>query len=86
VIPFIKKVTDKFKNISVGLKAKLAFFSLNKLGRIITAQKDTLPSKCNKNVVYKLSCKDCDATYRVIEKYRTPLISSVRMHFGENVQ
>jgi len=24
--------------------------------------------------------------YRVIEKYRTPLISSVRMHFGENVQ
>jgi len=25
-------------------------------------------------------------TYRVIEKYRTPIISSVRMHFGENVQ
>ncbi|KYN30342.1 hypothetical protein ALC57_00188, partial [Trachymyrmex cornetzi] len=24
--------------------------------------------------------------YRIIEKYRTPLIFSVRMHFGENVQ
>jgi len=66
VIPFIKKVTEKFKNISGGLKLKLAFYSLNKLERIIKAQKDTLPTKCNKNVVYKLSCKDnchCDATY-----------------------
>jgi len=33
------------------------------LGRVIKAQKDPLPIKCNKNVVYKLSCKDCDATY-----------------------
>jgi len=63
MIPFIKKVTEKFKNISDGLKSKLAFFSLNKLGRIIKAQKDTLPTDCNKNVVYKLSCKDCDTTY-----------------------
>jgi len=43
VIPFIKKVTEKFRNISDGLKSKLAFFGLNKLGRIIKAQKDTLP-------------------------------------------
>jgi len=63
MIPFIKKVTDKFKNISNRLKSKLAFFGLNKLGRIIKAQKDTLPIKCYKNVVYKLSCKNCDATY-----------------------
>jgi len=64
VIPFIKKVTEKFKNnISSGLKSKLAFFSLNKLGRIIKAQKNTLPTECKKNVVYKLSCKDCDDTY-----------------------
>jgi len=63
VIPFIKKVTEKFKNISGRLKSKLAFFSLDRLERIITAQKDTLPTKCNKNVVYILSCKDCDATY-----------------------
>jgi len=63
LIPFIKKVTDKFKNIANRLKAKLVFFSLNKLGRIIKAQKDILSIKCNKNIVYKLSCKNCDATY-----------------------
>jgi len=37
--------------------------SLNKLGRIIKAQKDTLSPGFNKNIVYKLSCKDCDITY-----------------------
>jgi len=63
LILFIKKVTDKFKNIANRLKAKLVFFSLNKLGRITKGQKDILPTKCNKNIVYKLSCKNCDATY-----------------------
>jgi len=45
------------------LKSKLAFFSLYKLGRIIKARKDTLPLSSNKNVVYKLNCKDCEVTY-----------------------
>jgi len=31
LIPYIQKVTDKFKNIASSIKAKLAFFSLNKL-------------------------------------------------------
>jgi len=33
------------------------------LGRIIKAQKDTLSIGSNKNIVYKLSYKNCDATY-----------------------
>jgi len=45
------------------LKAKLAFFCLHKLGRIIKAQKDLLLLGFTKNVVYKLNCKNCDATY-----------------------
>jgi len=45
------------------LKTKLAFFSLQKLGRIIRAQKDFLPLGCVKNVIYKINCKDCEATY-----------------------
>jgi len=63
LIPFIPKLNGKFKNIANTLKSKLAFFSLHKLGRIIRAQKDTLPLGFNKNVVYKLNCKDCDASY-----------------------
>jgi len=63
LIPYIQKVTDKFKNIASSIKAKLAFFSINKLGRIIKAQKDTLLPGFNKNIVNKLSGEDCDVTY-----------------------
>jgi len=63
LILFIPKLADKFKNIADMIKAKLAFFSVNKLGRIIRAQKDSLPIDFNKNIVYKLNCKNCDATY-----------------------
>jgi len=54
LIPYIQKVTDKLKNIANSMKAKLSFFSLNKLGTIIKAQKDTLSPGFNKNIVYKL--------------------------------
>jgi len=63
LIPYIKKVSDKFKNIANVLESKLAFFSQNKLDRIIKSQKDCLPLSYNKSVVYKLLCKDCDSTY-----------------------
>jgi len=63
LIPFIPKLTEKFKKIANNLKTKLAFFSLNKLGRMIKAQKDNVLTGCNKNVVYKLDCKNCDVAY-----------------------
>jgi len=36
---------------------------MNKLSEIIKAQKDPLPKLSNMNVVYKISCKICDAFY-----------------------
>jgi len=63
VIPFIPKLTDKFKNITNIIKSKLTFFSVNRLGKVIRAQKDPLQLGSNKNVVYKLKCKNCDVTY-----------------------
>jgi len=59
-IPYIQAISYRFKNITKDFKANLAFFSLNKLGYIV---KDILPKSSQKNVVYKLSCKDCNATY-----------------------
>jgi len=45
----------------IGLRYHI--YSLNKLDGIIKAQKDRLPDFSKKNVVYKISCNDCDATY-----------------------
>jgi len=53
----------KFKNIIKELETDVAFFSLNKLKYIVREYKDTLPRSSQKNVVYRLSCKDCNATY-----------------------
>jgi len=63
LIPFIPKLSEKFKKITNNLQTKMAYFSLHKLGRIIKAQKDTLPTGLNKNVVYRLNCKNCDVSY-----------------------
>jgi len=41
----------------------LHFFSLNKLNSFIKTHKDPLLNKAKKNVVYKIYCKDCDASY-----------------------
>ncbi|KYN27438.1 hypothetical protein ALC57_03147 [Trachymyrmex cornetzi] len=30
---------------------------------MIKAQKDSLPADCKKNIVYKIDCSDCDASY-----------------------
>jgi len=63
VLPFIPKVTKNFKHITNILNSKIAYFSLNKLGRIVRPQRNNLPINSNKNVGYKLCCKNCDASY-----------------------
>jgi len=62
-IPYFPNISEKFKNIIKNQNVKLSFYSLNKLDRIIKAQKDHLPDYSNKNIVYKISCNNCDATY-----------------------
>jgi len=62
-IPYISNVSEKFKNITAGSQLKLFYHSLNKLSRIIKVHKDPLLNSQKKNVVYKISCNDCDASY-----------------------
>lgn len=62
-IPYIPGVSDKFKYIIKNLDVKLSFYSLTKLDKFIKVQKDPLPTLANKNVVYKINCSHCDASY-----------------------
>jgi len=41
---------------------RLSFFRFNKLG-IIKIQKDSLEHDSKRNVVYKIDCKNCNASY-----------------------
>jgi len=49
-----------FKNIP---NIKLSFFGIKTLSSIIKVQKDSLPPLFHSNVVYKLRCAQCDASY-----------------------
>jgi len=60
---YLSNFSEKFKNIVVGTKLKLAFHSLNKLSKFIKFHKDPLLNFQKKNVVYKICCKDWDASY-----------------------
>jgi len=42
---------------------RVAYYGVNKLRNIIKAHKDPLPNLCKKNVIYKLNCNNCEATY-----------------------
>jgi len=62
-IPYASQISEKFNNVIAGTTLKLAFHSLNKLSKYIKVHKDPLPNMQKKNVVYKICCKDCNASY-----------------------
>jgi len=62
-IPFIEAISGKFKHAIKDVDAGISFYSINKLGTVIKGHKDTLPNSSQMNVVYKLNCKDCNASY-----------------------
>jgi len=63
-IPYVfciaKKFIQFFKNITFS---KLAFTCFNKLSKFIKVHKDVLPVLSRSNVVYKINCSVCDASY-----------------------
>jgi len=54
---------EKFKEVVGVSDMRVAYYEINKLRNIIKAHKDPLPNLCKKNVVYKLNCNNCEATY-----------------------
>jgi len=84
-IPYINRTSHKFKHLTEDLDKKTSFYSLNKLKNIIKGQKDNIPKLSQTNLVYKLSCRDCDATY-VGQTGRTlkTRISEHRNHINRN--
>lgn len=57
IVSSFKKKTNNKANILVGYRC------MNKLNKIIRTHKDTNEHTQNSNVVYKICCNECDATY-----------------------
>ncbi|KYN10475.1 hypothetical protein ALC57_17384 [Trachymyrmex cornetzi] len=62
VVPFVHGITEKFNRLN-NEHVRVLFYSVNKLGEFIRVHKDPLPRDKKSKVVYKISCKSCDASY-----------------------
>jgi len=71
------QISEKFKNMK-DMEINLCYCSLNKLDCIIKDHKDRLSSSSNKNVVYKIQCRDCDAIY--VGQMRRLLKTRIKKH------
>ncbi|XP_072763715.1 uncharacterized protein [Anoplolepis gracilipes] len=62
-LPYIKGLSEKFNCLTKNSSLKLAQFSLNKMNKLIRAHKDIIPTDLKTNVIYKINCSHCDASY-----------------------
>src|SRR5436190_18793427 len=62
-VPYISNLSERFKNITKGIDVRISYFSLNKINNIVRTHKDALPHMSRSNIVYKINCNNCDASY-----------------------
>ena len=63
VLPFIKEMECVIKNFFKKYNENVVFSTINKLNSIIILGKDKNVKYNNANVVYKINCNNCNASY-----------------------
>jgi len=63
VLPYVQPLSEFISSNIDKLKANISFRCLNKLSRFIRVHKDIDHTTFKNNVIYKIGCNDCDATY-----------------------
>jgi len=63
VLPYINKICESIASTIDKSQFITEYRVLNNLGRFIRAHKDTNTLLSNNNVVYKISCNDCNASW-----------------------
>jgi len=63
VLPYVQPLSEFISSNIDKSKANIGFRCLNKLSRFIKVHKDVDHTSCKNNVIYKIACNNCDATY-----------------------
>jgi len=63
VIPYINKISELVAATIDKSRYVIGYRTLNNLGGFVRVHKDTVETFSNNNVVYKISCRDCEASY-----------------------
>lgn len=62
-VPYIKGLSESVCKVFNNTEYSTGFKCFNRLSRFIKVHKDTTPKLKENNVVYKIICNDCDASY-----------------------
>lgn len=63
LLPYVRSISKKFSSIIRRADFRPAYTDLDNLKPYIKAQKDPLPRFARNNVVYRINCMDCEASY-----------------------
>lgn len=63
IVPYLSNLSSRISDITKSLNLNAACVGKNKLNIFIKLHKDRLNNSNHLNVVYKLSCNDCNASY-----------------------
>jgi len=77
MVPYIDNSTLQFRNIAKKHNLN-TIFMINRLSNFIKTCKDRIEKMQQSNVVYKISCNDCDATY--VGQTKRQLQTRIREH------
>jgi len=78
VLPFVQPLSQFISSNIDRSKAYIGFRCLNKLDRFIKGHKDVDHTSLKNNVIYKISCNNCDATY--VGQTKRQLRTRIREH------
>jgi len=82
VLPYINKISESIATTIDKSKYITGYRVLNNLGRLIKVHKDTNKLLTNNNVVYKISCKDCNASY--VGQTKRQLKTRIKEHINNS--
>jgi len=78
LLPYVSPLSDFISSNIDSSKAIIGFRCLNKLSRFIRVHKDIDQPLNKNNVVYKISCKNCEATY--VGQTKRQLLTRLKEH------
>jgi len=78
LLPYVQPLSEFISSNLDKTKAIVAYRCLNKLSRFIKVQKDVDHLSSKSNVIYKIKCNDCDATY--VGQTKRQLRTRIREH------
>ncbi|XP_011864472.1 PREDICTED: uncharacterized protein LOC105560198 [Vollenhovia emeryi] len=62
VIPYINGISEKVESLIDKSKFRIGYHCLNKLEKFVKVHKDKNKKLENSNVIYRINCKDCEAS------------------------